>query len=206
MMIALRRLKAGRSAKTILVLGRSGVEQKMLLARMAVAAEAIEAQTIQFSASISESLPTLLAPEIYSALLRLSRIEEAEALASRGLRALAGFTRALAPRYPDIVVCTELPPELGLADNGDLESDLATLLETAGEAAKAADTMLVMFVDQLHELEIEQLAALIAALHRCVQRQLPVMLVGTGQPDLRARAGQAKSYAERMFDFVEVES
>ena len=50
----------------------------------------------------------------------------------------------------------------------------------------------------------DDLAALIVALHRAVQRQLPVSLVGAGLPQLRARMGRAKSYAERLFDFPEV--
>jgi hypothetical protein len=50
----------------------------------------------------------------------------------------------------------------------------------------------------------DQLAALVTALHRCSQRRLPVMLVGAGLPQLRGRMGNAKSYAERMFDFPEV--
>ena len=45
------------------------------------------------------------------------------------------------------------------------------------------------------------MAALITALHRVAQRQLPVMLVGAGLPQLPGRMGRAKSYAERLFDF-----
>jgi hypothetical protein len=50
----------------------------------------------------------------------------------------------------------------------------------------------------------DELAALITALHRTAQRQLPVVLVGAGLPQLRGRMGRAKSYAERLFDFPEI--
>jgi hypothetical protein len=50
----------------------------------------------------------------------------------------------------------------------------------------------------------EELAALIVALHRISQKNLPVILVGAGLPQLRGRMGNAKSYAERLFDFPEV--
>jgi len=61
-----------------------------------------------------------------------------------------------------------------------------------------------MFVDELQYVKEAELAALISALHRCAQQKLPVALVGAGLPQLRGRAGNAKSYAERLFDYPEV--
>ena len=79
---------------------------------------------------------------------------------------------------------------------GDLEHDL--------QAAQKAGTALVLFIDELQYVQEDQLAALITALHRTAQRRLPVVLVGAGLPQLRGRMGQAKSYAERLFDFPEI--
>jgi hypothetical protein len=45
---------------------------------------------------------------------------------------------------------------------------------------------------------------LITSLHRTAQRNLPVVLVGAGLPQLRGKMGRAKSYAERLFDFPEI--
>lgn len=95
----------------------------------------------------------------------------------------------------------DFEPEPGLADNGDLEHDLQALLALVGEAAKKAGTALALFVDELQYVEEEQLASLITALHRAAQRQLPVVLMGAGLPQLPARMGRAKSYAERLFAF-----
>lgn len=91
--------------------------------------------------------------------------------------------------------------EPGLADNGDLEHDLQALFESAGEAARQAGTALVLFIDEMQYLDEAELGALITALHRCAQRQLPLTLVGAGLPQLPGRMGDAKSYAERLFDF-----
>jgi hypothetical protein len=88
-----------------------------------------------------------------------------------------------------------------LADNGDLEQDLQALLEVVGAAAKKASTAIVLFIDELQYVKEDQLAALISALHLCAQRKLPVCVVGAGLPQLRGIAGDAKSYAERLFDF-----
>ena len=57
-------------------------------------------------------------------------------LAQRGLRALAGFAKALKVKYQDIEVGLDFDPEPGLADNADLEHDLQDLLEAAGAAGK----------------------------------------------------------------------
>ena len=74
----------------------------------------------------------------------------------------------------------------------------------AGTAASQAGTALSLFVDELQYVKEDELAALITALHRAAQRQSPVTLVGAGLPQLRARTGSAKSYAERLFVFPEV--
>ena len=107
-------------------------------------------------------------------------------------------------KYDDIEVGFDFDPEPGLADNGDLEHDLQALFKAAGAAARQAETVIAIFVDELQYVEEEQLASLITALHRSAQRQLPVGLVGAGLPQLRGRMGRAKSYAERLFDFPEI--
>lgn len=202
--IALERVRRGLPAKSILMVGLRGVGKTVLLDRMRDDAEAGGLHTIRVEAPESRSLPAILAPQLRLALIRLSRNEQAKELASRALRGLAGFAKALKIRYQDIEVGLDLEPEPGLADNGDLEHDLQALLEAVGAAARKAGTALVLFIDELQYVAEEQLAALITALHRCAQGKLPVVLVGAGLPQLRGQMGRAKSYAERLFDFPEI--
>lgn len=202
--IAIERTRRGLPTKSVLMVGLRGVGKTVLLDRMRDIAEASGIHTVRVEAPEGRSLPAMLAPELRTALLRLSRNDKAAALAKRALRALAGFAKALKVKYQDIEVGIDFEPEAGLADNGDLEHDLQTLLETAGAVAKKAETALVIFIDELQYVEEPQLAALITALHRCAQRSLPVVLVGAGLPQLRGRMGRAKSYAERLFDFPEI--
>lgn len=204
MRIALERVRAGRSAKSILMIGLRGVGKTVLLDRMRDEAEASGIQTLRVEASEGRSLPAMLAPQLRQALLRLSRITKAKELAQHALRGLAGFAKALEATYPDIEVGFDFEPAPGLADNGDLEHDLQALLEMTGAAAKQAGTALAIFVDELQYIEEDELAALITALHRTAQRSLPVVLVGAGLPQLPGRMGRARSYAERLFDFPEV--
>ncbi len=199
--VAIARIKAGRAAKSVLMVGLRGVGKTVLLEQMRRDAEAQGIQTLRIEAPERRSLPSLLAPQLRVSLLKLSRIEAAKEFANHGLRALAGFVKGLKVTFNDIEVGLDFDSEPGLADNGDLEGDLTTLLEQVGIAAQSANTALVMFIDEMQYLEEKQLAALITALHRCSQLNLPVTLVGAGLPQLRGRTGNAKSYAERLFDF-----
>jgi hypothetical protein len=202
--VAIERVRRVLPTKSILMVGLRGVGKTVLLDRMREDAEATGIHTIRIEAPESRSLPALLAPQLRQALLRLSRNEQARDLAQRALRALAGFAKTLKIKYQDIEVGIDFEPEAGLADNGDLEHDLQALLETVGLTAQKAGTAFVLFIDELQYVQEEELAALIMALHRTAQRRLPVVLVGAGLPQLRGRMGQAKSYAERLFDFPEI--
>jgi hypothetical protein len=202
--IALERSRRGLPAKSVLMVGLRGVGKTVLLDRMRDQAEASGLETIRIEAPEHRSLPAILAPQMRAALLRLSRREAAKDLAERALRGLAGFAKALKVKFQDIELGLGAEPEPGLADNGDLEQDLQALFEVVGAAAKAGGTALILFVDELQYVEENQLAALIVALHRTAQRQLPVVLVGAGLPQLRGQMGSAKSYAERLFDFPEI--
>ena len=199
--IALQRIRANRPSKSVLMLGLRGVGKTVLLDRIRDDAEKLGIHTLRIEAPEDRSLPGLLAPALRLALLRLSGIARAKDLATRALRGLAGFAKGMKVKYHDIEVGIDQKPERGLADNGDLTHDLIDLLSASSEAAKAAHTALVLFIDELQYVSEDQLAALITALHRCTQLQLPVVLVGAGLPQLRAQTGNAKSYSERLFDF-----
>jgi len=92
----------------------------------------------------------------------------------------------------------------GFADSGALDEDLTDLLVALGEAAQEHDRGVVFLIDEVHFLTTPELEALIAALHKTVQRQLPITLVGAGLPQLPRLAGEAKSYAERLFKFPQI--
>lgn len=199
--IALERAKIGRPSKSAMLVGLRGVGKTVLLDRVREDAEAAGVHTIRIEAPEGRSLPALIAPQLRQALLRLSQIESAKEYAVRGLRALAGFATKLKVTFGDIEVGLDYDSEPGLADNGDLEHDLQALLEQVGLAAQSAKTVLAIFIDELQYVEEPQLAALITAMHRTEQRRLPVVLIGAGLPQLRGLMGNAKSYAERLFDF-----
>jgi hypothetical protein len=135
----------------------------------------------------------------------LSRREAAKAGISKALRALGSFAKALKLKYEDIEVGLDLDDERGLADSGELETDLTELLATVGAAATERNTAVALFVDELQYVPEEQFAALISALHSSNQNQSPVTMMAAGLPQVVGQAGRAKSYAERLFEFVPVD-
>jgi hypothetical protein len=91
-----------------------------------------------------------------------------------------------------------------VADSGDLVIDLSEMLIALGEAAKDHNTGVVLLLDEIQFLAREQLEAVVAAIHKTVQFQLPITMVGAGLPQIAELAGEAKSYAERLFKFPQI--
>lgn len=203
--IALDRIRAGRSARSFIFYGLRGVGKTVLLNRVQRDADSRGFITSKMEAPEGRSLPALLAPNLRSLLLKLDRGEAVKAGVASALRALAGFVKALKVKYGDLEMGLEYESDPGLADSGDLETDLSSLLEAIGKAAAERGTAAILLIDELQYVPEEQLAALISALHNASQIEVPITLVAAGLPQLVGQTGRAKSYAERLFEFVPVD-
>lgn len=203
--IALDRIRAGKNARSFVFYGLRGVGKTVLLNRIRDEANGRGFATIHIEAPENRSLPSVLAPNLRALLLRMNKNEAAKDYLQRGLNAVAAFANALKFKYNDIDFKFDFPTEPGLADSGDLELDLKDVLETTATAAKHANTAIVLFIDELQYIPEEQLAALITALHNASQKQLPITMVAAGLPQLLGQMGRAKSYAERLFEFIPVD-
>jgi hypothetical protein len=95
----------------------------------------------------------------------------------------------------------DVEPSWGRGDTGILNEDLPDVFEAIGEAAKEKSCGVIFLFDEIQFLHKRALEALIGAVHRTVQRGLPVTFAGAGLPQLPGLAGEAKSYAERLFKF-----
>jgi hypothetical protein len=202
--IALDRMRNGLVARSLMLVGLRGVGKTVLLNRLHNDAEAQGFATILLEAPEQRSLPALLAPSMRAVILKLDRMAAGGDLAKRALRALGGFVQAMKVKFGDIEFGVDLGLEPGVADTGDLDADLISLFQVVGEAARERHTVLVLFIDELQYVPEDQLAALITALHRAAQLQLPVTLIGAGLPQLVGQMGRAKSYAERLFEFTPI--
>ena len=147
-------------------------------------------------------LADLLYPKLHRVLRKLSLSEQAKASAYEAMRALRGFASVFEVSVGDVSLSVD--PERGTADSGDLESDLGDLFDRVGEAAKAAASGWTLLIDEVQYLTGRELAALIVAIHRVNQNQLPVIFFGAGLPQVAGLSGDAKSYAERLFSYPSI--
>jgi len=189
--IALRRIQAGRHAKSMMLLGLRGVGKTVLLARIGELAESLGYLTAVIEAPEERHLAGLLVPKLRRILYRISGREKARVLGNQALGALRNFASAFKVSHTEFEV--GVTPEPGLAASGDLETDLTDLLIAIGEAARAADQPAAILIDEVQYLNDEDLRALIVALHRIGQRALPLLMFGAGLPQLAALSGEARA-------------
>lgn len=93
----------------------------------------------------------------------------------------------------------------GIADTGDLQNDLTELLVHLGKVGQKINTGAILFIDEVQYLKDAEFEALMAAIHRCNQLGLPLVLIAAGLPKIAKIAGDIKSYAERLFKFIPVD-
>lgn len=200
--IAVQRALMGRPNRSQMLLGLRGVGKTVLLNKIEEIAERAGHITSFIEAPEGKALSELLVPKINQALRKVSLNEKAKAKTHLALRALRSFASVFNLSYGDVSLSVD--PEVGVADSGDLESDLPELFVRVGEAAKAAGKAWTLLIDEVQYLRQSDLAALIVALHKISQKDLPVLFFGAGLPQVAALSGDAKSYAERLFHYPAV--
>lgn len=206
-MVALERVKNGRSEKSMMLVGLRGVGKTVLLGEIQKLAEKAGYRVAFIEAHESrqkKSLTELLVPHLRRILFDLDRGERISEKAKRAMRVFKSFMNGLKVKMGDIEFSLDVDPETGEADSGDLEVDLAALFVAIGDAAKDRQTAVAIIIDELQYLDEVELSALIMAVHRVSQRSLPLILIGAGLPQLVGKAGNSKSYAERLFSYPEI--
>jgi hypothetical protein len=197
--IALQRVAAHRHAKSQMLLGLRGVGKTVLLTRIAEIAEDNTYITAVIEAPENRSLAELLVPKLRRILVTLNRNENARELARKAASALQSFASVFKINYGGLDLGVR-PPDHAAA-TGDLETDLPDLILAVADAARAGASPVVILIDEVQYLKQSDLAALIVSLHRVAQKGLPLVFFGAGLPQLAGFAGEAKSYAERLFSF-----
>ncbi len=205
-LLTLARVKRGRSEKSFLLVGLRGVGKTVLLKNMGDLAKKEGYQVIKIEAHEKKSLAALLLPELRKILFELDVGERVSAKVKKAFRVMVSFVSKIKLSVQDLDFGVDLEPERGVADSGDLESDLAQVFLAVAEAAQDRNTAIGLIIDEMQYLSEEELSALIMAMHKISQENLPLVLIGAGLPQLVGKAGRSKSYAERLFDYPEVGS
>jgi energy-coupling factor transporter ATP-binding protein EcfA2 len=202
--VLLGRVKQRKSEKSILLTGLRGVGKTVLLNEIDRIAKSEEYRTIQIEAHEDKPLGPLIAPYLRTVLYELNRVAGAGDKVKRGLAVLRSFIGALKVEVGDVTFGLDIDPEKGAADSGDLEIDLPNLFVAVAEAAEERKSAVAVLIDEVQYFNRKELGALIMAMHKVQQRQLPLVLLGAGLPILPGLAGESKSYAERLFSFPDI--
>jgi hypothetical protein len=202
--ILLGRVKQKRPEKSLILTGLRGVGKTVLLNEIERLAEQSGYKTTLLEAHEDKPLPFLLTPALRSLLYELDRMAGTGNKVKRGLAVLRSFIGGIKVSVGDVSFGLDIEPERGSADSGDIEIDLPNLFVAIGEAAEDRKTAVALLIDEVQYFTTKELGALIMAMHKVQQRQLPIVLVGAGLPILPGLAGESKSYAERLFNFPDV--
>lgn len=202
--VLLGRVRAKRAEKSLLLTGLRGVGKTVLLNEIDRMAQAAGYRTILVEAHEGKSLAVLLAPHLRRLLFDLDRLAGAGDKVRRSLAVLKSFVSGIKVKVGEVDIGLDIDPEKGSADSGDLEVDLPSLFVAVAEAAEDRGVAVAILIDEIQYFTSAELSALIMAMHKMQQRQLPLVLIAAGLPILPGLAGESKSYAERLFSFPDI--
>lgn len=202
--ILLGRVRQMRPEKSLLLTGLRGVGKTVLLNEIERMAKSSGYQSILIEAHEDKPLGELIYPPLRGLLFELDRIAGAGDKVKRGLAVLRSFIGSIKLTVNDVALGLDIEPAKGSADSGDLEVDLPNLFVAIAEAAQERKTAVAILIDEIQYLSSKELGALIMAMHKMQQKQLPLVLLAAGLPVLPGMAGESKSYAERLFNFPDI--
>ena len=203
----LRRLERGRTEQSMIITGLRGVGKTVLLGQFVEIANKANWEVVEIEASKHDDsrFRQAMFSQLKAALLRLSPRARWTERGRRAAEVLSAFAVSV-DQKGTFSVSWDVPPAEGLGDHGDLAMDLTDVFIALGEAAAEQHRGVALLIDEVQFLGRSQLEALIQAVHKTVQRKLPITFVGAGLPQIAELAGDAKSYAERLFKFPTIGS
>jgi len=198
--VALRRIEAGRDAQSVVLYGLRGVGKTVLLSRFASTARERDWLVAQVEAKSGATIRDAIGEAFHDNLVDLAR-------PGVGHRVLKALKTALSFKASyDSTGKWSFGLDLdnaagGGADTGGFESDLGKLLRDLSAAAEEKGVGVAVLVDEAQDLARDELIALCSIVHAANQRGDRLVLALAGLPSLPRRLAEAKSYAERLFDF-----
>lgn len=199
--IVVERVKHALDSRGIMLSGLRGVGKTVLLNEMRNRADSGGWFTVSLEArpdnAGSKSARRILARAITARARQLSRGKAVSDRVKAALSAVSSFNLQFGTSGLDLGV--EITP--GRADSGDIEIDLPELVQDLCAALQEQGGAFGLFIDEMQDLDENLLRALLVAQHQAGQRGWPFYLIGAGLPHLPGVLAEARSYAERLFDY-----
>ncbi len=201
--VLLERLENGYAEQSMMITGLRGVGKTVLLDVFREKAEQRNWATVEWEVEKNSPFAGKMSAQVRRALLQIAPKARWSDRAKRAASVLKSFSVTFTPDGA-VTAGVDTRPLDGAADSGVLVDDLTDLFLALGEAARDHDTGVIFLLDEIQYLAAAELEALIASLHKCSRRTLPVTLIGAGLPQMPRLAGEAKSYSERLFRFPRI--
>ena len=205
-LLAVRRNRLHKPARSFIFFGLRGVGKTVLLNGVRDMADKEGSFTDLIEVNKGEPLSKSLIFSLRTILLQLNRMDGVSEHVNRAFGTLRSFINSVKVRYGDFEISFDTEAFSGQADSGVLDRDLSDLFVSVGEAARDRQTQIVILIDEIQDVNSEELKALIMAVHRIAQNRLPLFVVGAGLPMIIKLFGDAKSYAERLFEYPNIGS
>ena len=206
--VTLERVAAGRPERSMVLSGLRGVGKTVLLNALRGQAVTRAWGTGKVEARPDRSVRIPVAQAVHAAVREVSHRHRDPDRVDRVAGVLKSF--ALRTQLADRKGLRWSPPVdavavRGRADSGDLELDLVELFTDVASLAGDLGVGAALFVDEMQDIAVEELAALCGACHEISQQGAPLLVVGAGLPHLPVALAASKSYAERLFRYVSVD-
>lgn len=197
----------GISTRSIVYYGLRGVGKTVLLNKIEDIAEENDILYEHIEVSERSSFKTAIAFHVRKLITQMSTAEKAKGYLDKALSILKAFQITYSPDgNVSIGLKNEVVAAVGISDTGNFQNDLTELFVSMGILAQKNERAVCLFIDEIQYLNDDEFEALIAAIHRVNQKGLPVTLFAAGLPKVAKIAGDIKSYAERLFSFISIDS
>ena len=196
------RTKLQRAERGLMLIGQRGVGKTVLLKFLAEKAR--ENGIVPVICEIKNEKSDLedLALKLKEALCILDFKCKVKSRVQEAFSTLGNFVKKFSFNIGEVGMSVEM--YRGIGESGNLELDLSEVLLAVARAAKASETAVGLYIDELQNLDEMAMRGIVVALHRSAQELLPIYLIGSGLPTIRTLIGRSKTYAERMFVYEEI--
>lgn len=199
----LQAINYGYSARSVVYYGLRGVGKTVLLNYIENLADEMDLPSEYMEiAERDRSFQYQIALHIYKLINRLSLLKNIESHIKKALSILKAFTI----KYGCDDISIEVNSANGISDTGNLANDMTELFLALGVITQKQKKGVVLFIDEVQYIKDDEFEALMEAIHRTNQKNYPIVIFSAGLPKIAKIAGDVKSYAERLFDFIEIDS
>jgi len=197
----------GYPTRSIVYYGLRGVGKTVLLNKIEDIAEENGVLYEHIEVSERSSFKISISLHIQKLIRQMSVKEKARSYVQKAMSVLKAFKITYSTEGEiSFGLDDDVVAAIGVSDTGNFANDLTELFVSMGTLAKSSESSVCLFIDEIQYLKDDEFEALITAVHRINQKGLPVTLFAAGLPKIAKIAGDIKSYAERLFSFISIDS